>query len=93
MLSWLWLKKKCSLSKNMHIGIYILVYTKYLFFSSKMDITPKSVLASSAKGSLIYQGEERFLNMKQCGLYCLLWESQFETTLNPAKLKKLNIML
>ena len=77
----------------MHIGIYMLVYTKYLFFSSKMDITPKSVLASSAKGLLIYQGEERFLNMKQCGLYCLSWESQFETTLNPAKLKKLNIML
>ena len=77
----------------MHIGIYILVYTKYLFFSSKMDRTPKSMIASSTKGLLIYQGEERFLNMKQCGLYCLLWESQFETTLNQVKLKKLNIML
>ena len=45
-------EKKCSFSTNMHIGIYILVYTKYLFFSSKMDITPKSMLASSAKGLL-----------------------------------------
>ena len=64
---------------------------KVLFFSSKRDITPKSMSTSSAKGLLIYQGDETFLNMKQCGLSYLLWETQFETTLNLVKLKKLNI--
>ena len=56
-----------------------------------MDITPKSVLTSSAKRLLIYHGDETFLNMKQGGLYCLLWEFQVETTLNSVKLKKLSI--
>ena len=46
------------------------------------------MLTSSAKGLLIYQGDETFLNMKQCGLSYLLWETQFETTLNLIKLKK-----
>lgn len=44
-------KKMFIFYKYAHWYIH-LVYTKYLFFSSKMDITPKSMLASSAKGLL-----------------------------------------